>query len=483
VSSSDFTREAYLKFDLTGYAGSRVGSAKVRIYAASVGANVGTTEADYVEDDSWTESGITWNTKPVSGAVLATWPKPNAGSYVEFDVTDQLNAELARTGDRKLSIRLRTLASGDGVDYSTKEASASGNRPVLMIESGRMAHGFTQEYLGTSNLYAFRSLANNKYLSVMADGTLTASSDTIGTAQTFEYTNNGSGNLMKSRLSGLYVSYDPAAGVLKANVANVTNDYGRFDYLAPMDPPATRAELSSAAPDGQNGWYVRPVTLTLTAESGDLPVSNTVYSLNEGQTWQTYTGPIPFDTGGRYSVWYESRDTGGGVEFARNITFNVDTAAPSIAISGVSEGTTGDAGDMKPAVEVSDNLSGVDSGKTVVTLDTYAIQPGTRIPLYSLPLGSHTLTVSATDMAGNAGSQTVTFRTTTSIEALKALVTRFRSAGWIDSEGVADGLRSQLDVSDLPDFVSLVKAQSGKHISREAAGYLLRDAQYLLTQQ
>ena len=111
-------------------------------------------------------------------------------------------------GTRNFPIRLRTLASGDGVDYSTKEAAAAGNRPKLIIQNDPMSFKFVQEYLGTSNLYAYRSLANNKYLTVLADGTLTASSDTIGTAQTFTYSNNGSGNLIKSLLSGKYLSVD-----------------------------------------------------------------------------------------------------------------------------------------------------------------------------------------------------------------------------------------------------------------------------------
>ena len=163
-------------------------------------------------DDSWTESGITWNTKPASGAVLATWPKPKAGGYVEFDVTDQLNAELANPGDKKLSIRLRTLPSGDGVDYSTKEATAAGNRPTLIIQNDPMSTKFALEYLGTSNFYAYRSLANNKYLTVLPDGTLAANSETIGTAQTFAYSNNGSGNLMQSLLNGKYLSVDSVTG-------------------------------------------------------------------------------------------------------------------------------------------------------------------------------------------------------------------------------------------------------------------------------
>ncbi len=267
---------------------------------------------------------------------------------------------------------------------------------------------------------------------------------------------------------------------MKANLDGVNNDYGRFDYQTPVDPPATTAVLSSEVPDGQNGWYVNPVSLTLTAEGPVLPAANTVYSLDEGLTWQTYTGPIPFNQDGRYSVWYESRDIGGGVEFARNITFNVDITAPTITISGLVSGAFGDAGDITPTVTISDYLSGVDGSKTTVTLDTYGVQSGTTIPLYTLPLGSHTLTVTAGDLAGNAGTHMVTFQTTTSIQSLQSLVTRFTNAGWINNKGVAAGLQSQLADNELPDFVTTVQAQRGKTISGDAANYLLRDAQYLL---
>jgi hypothetical protein len=483
LSTADFTREAYLKFDLSGYAGSKVGSATVRLYAASVGANVGDTEADYVADDSWSESGITWNTKPASSDVLATWPKPAAGKYVQFDVTDQLNAELARPGDKKLSIRLQSLLNGDGVDYSTKEATTAANRPTLIIKNEPMAYRFALEYLGSSNLYAYRSLANNKYLTVMPDGTLVANSDTIGTAQTFAYTNNGSGNVMQSLLNGKYVAVDSVTGLLKANVANVTNDYGRFDYQTPIDPPVTSAVLSTASPDGLNGWYVHPVSLTLTASASTLQVKDTVYSLDEGQTWQTYAGPIAFNQDGKFSVWYESRDTGGGVEFARNIAFKLDSTAPTITVSGLVYGIYDDSMDITPTVTLDDNLSGVDSSKTTVTLDTYGVQQGEAIPLYTLPLGSHTFIVTATDLAGNTGGQTIQFTTTTSISSMQALVTRFTNAGWIDNAGIATSLQSKLSANALAAFVNEVQAQNGKHIAGQAAQYLIRDAQFLLSQK
>lgn len=160
----------------------------------------------------------------------------------------------------------------------------------------------------------------------------------------------------------------------------------------------------------------------------------------------------------------------------------MDTKAPTITVSGVVNSTFSDAEDITPIITLSDNLSGADSSETTVTIDTKGVQQGTTIPLYTLPLGSHTLTVTASDLAGNADAETVTFRTTTSIDSLKSLVTRFANAGWINNKGVAAGLQSQLAANDLPDFVSTVKALSGKSISREAANFLLRDAQYLLSQ-
>jgi hypothetical protein len=57
------------------------------------------------------------------------------------------------------------------------------------------------------------------------------------------------------------------------------------------------------------------------------------------------------------------------------------------------------------------------------------------------------------------------------------------TAGWIDNAGIANSLQSKLAANNLADFVSEVQAQSGKHIAAQAAGYLLRDARYLLFKQ
>lgn len=247
--------------------------------------------------------------------------------------------------------------------------------------------------------------------------------------------------------------------------------------------PTTTADTTPSQPDGLDGWYVHPVTLTLSAADSMSGVAKTEYSLDGGDTWQSYSTPVTLSQEGKYTVSYRSTDNAGNIEQPKTISFNLDTIAPTITVTGLVYGTFSDADSIVPVITVNDGLSGVDASKTTMTLDTYGLQQGKSIPLYTLPLGSHALIVTASDLAGNASSQTVLFQTTTSVDALKALVTYFANNGWIGNAGIANSLLHKLVANNLADFASEVKAQSGKHISSQAANYLLRDAQYLLSQK
>ncbi|MGO4270430.1 hypothetical protein AB4Z22_11355, partial [Paenibacillus sp. TAF58] len=197
-----------------------------------------------------------------------------------------------------------------------------------------------------------------------------------------------------------------------------------------------------------------------------------------------YMAPVTMNQDGKYNVSYRSSDNVGNVEVAKTVSFNLDVVAPTISISGlVGNSNLSDAGDISPMFLLNDGMSGVDSIRTTVTLDTYSFQIGTPIPLYTLPLGSHTFIVASSDLAGNATSVTVTFQTTTSIDALKALITRFAKNNWIDNAGIANSLQKKLDKGNVESFVNEVQAQAGKHVSSEAATYLLRDAQALINKK
>ncbi|MDQ0886598.1 hypothetical protein QFZ81_001686 [Paenibacillus sp. V4I9] len=249
-----------------------------------------------------------------------------------------------------------------------------------------------------------------------------------------------------------------------------------------VTPPATVADLQGQSVN--DGWFTAAPTLTLTAKgSGSNVVKQVEYSLDGGNNWIVYKDPVELVQEGNYQLLYRSSDLKGNVEVAKPLEVKFDKTAPTITVSGLVYGTFSDTGDVTPIVTLSDDLSGVDSSKTTVTLDSNGVQQGITIPLYTLPLGSHTLIVTSSDLAGNVGSQIVSFQTTTSVDFLKGLVARFTNTHWIDNAGIGNSLQSKLDANNLVAFVNEVKAQSGKHISAEAVKYLLRDAQYLLSIQ
>lgn len=257
------------------------------------------------------------------------------------------------------------------------------------------------------------------------------------------------------------------------------SQFPTFTMVKDATPPVTTATVSPMKPDGQKGWYIHPVTVSLSATDDLSGVTKTESSIDGGQTWNVYASPLTFDKSGKYTLLYRSVDNSGNVEASKTLNLNVDAVPPTIHVTTPIAGSYNDADDLTPDFMVSDNLSGVDAAKTVATLDGQAVQKGEKIPLYKLALGTHVFTVSVQDLAGNSSTRSVTFRTKTSIGSLKALVKQFVKSGEIDNAGIANGLEKKLSSGNLKSFIHEVQAQTGKHIAGTAAKYLIRDAQAL----
>ncbi|SDC95074.1 Protein of unknown function [Paenibacillus sp. UNCCL117] len=123
VGSVGFARQAYLKFDLSKIRAANVGSAKLHVYGKVVD-GTGTTssvEAHGVDDDSWTESGITWNNKPALSSLQSTTSIGSAANeWREFDVTAYVLSQL--TGNKTATIGLKDL-DGYGSIFTSKEGA------------------------------------------------------------------------------------------------------------------------------------------------------------------------------------------------------------------------------------------------------------------------------------------------------------------------------------------------------------------------
>ena len=125
----DFTRESYLRFDVSGLSGT-VESAKLRLKVASATGSGDTHTAYAVADDSWTESGIKWNNKPSAGSAIAVATAPEVDAWIELDVSAQVAAELA--GDQNFSTVL-VAAGSQLVRYHSKEAASAEDHPELAV--------------------------------------------------------------------------------------------------------------------------------------------------------------------------------------------------------------------------------------------------------------------------------------------------------------------------------------------------------------
>ncbi|WP_309122188.1 OmpL47-type beta-barrel domain-containing protein [Paenibacillus sp.] len=249
------------------------------------------------------------------------------------------------------------------------------------------------------------------------------------------------------------------------------------------EPPVTSAAVDPAEPDGSNGWYQGPATVTLHAADEQSSVTETVYSIDSGSTWSAYTAPVSFGQDGLYTMLYRSVDAKGNREAAKRLELRKDAAAPNIAVEIEPEAVYETSGEITIAVAVSDSASGVEPASVSVSLNGEPIRPGDVIPLYALPVGAHTVSVTASDVAGNSKQEQVVFHTAASPASLLELIDRFLAGGRIDNAGIAESLRAKAHAGSWQALMMEAQALSGKRIHPEAADALLRNAEVLMNRE
>ncbi|MEM9897363.1 MAG: DNRLRE domain-containing protein [Bacteroidota bacterium] len=128
-SNALYDRMSFLQFDL-GTISNPVTNAKIRLKVETedMGAS---HNLHLVSDDSWTESGITWNNQPGNSFLISTEVVPAVDGWIEFDVTAVVNNET----DGFLSVRISDAnAAEDYVLYHSSEAANLDDRPQLTYE-------------------------------------------------------------------------------------------------------------------------------------------------------------------------------------------------------------------------------------------------------------------------------------------------------------------------------------------------------------
>ena len=119
----------YLKFNLSAYAGRTVQSAVLQLRSAGSG-STGTQNVKLVANDSWTETGVTYNNKPALGTSILGTLGPTT-TNTNYNISLNATALLGELGG-DLSLGMDS-SSSDGVDLNSKEASSGLYAPKLVL--------------------------------------------------------------------------------------------------------------------------------------------------------------------------------------------------------------------------------------------------------------------------------------------------------------------------------------------------------------
>ena len=120
-ASNNTTYISYLKFTVAGVNGAPVSSAKLRLFVTDASPDGGSV---FRVDDTWTETGLTWSSRPL----LPLTSIGNAGSvavgaYVDIDLGS------AVTGDGTYSFAVQSSSTNSAI-YGSRE---SANQPQLVL--------------------------------------------------------------------------------------------------------------------------------------------------------------------------------------------------------------------------------------------------------------------------------------------------------------------------------------------------------------
>jgi LPXTG-motif cell wall-anchored protein len=159
---------------------------------------------------------------------------------------------------------------------------------------------------------------------------------------------------------------------------------------ADVTAPQLTVTADPATPDGANGWYTTPVTLTPAATDDFTPPARIEADV-DGAGWTVLTGPLTLEDG-EHSVVFRAVDSSDNVSEQGEWQGRIDTIAPEVTaavVDGALELTAVDSGSGQPAIEY---LLGNPNARA-------AWQPYTG----PIELGAGALSIGyrATDAAGN----------------------------------------------------------------------------------
>lgn len=157
TTSTSYLREAFIRFDLNNQT-ERVGDVTFKMFSIRSG-DAGTNyKANFIADNDWTETGITYLRRPVEGYELGRWER---GSDVMLNLREPVLDAIR--GTKKISLKISGVNPTDSQqEYASSEYPDAEMRPRLEIKQNGRADDASLTDL----------IINGKYLSDFHPDTL-----------------------------------------------------------------------------------------------------------------------------------------------------------------------------------------------------------------------------------------------------------------------------------------------------------------------
>jgi hypothetical protein len=256
----------------------------------------------------------------------------------------------------------------------------------------------------------------------------------------------------------------------------------------------TTVTVADATPPTFSG-VPPPITVEQAGPSGTAVVVPTPRATDavSGSVAVSSNAPAIFPRGAT-TVTFTARDAAGNSATATTTVTVVDTTAPTLAITSPQARAYLHSDVVTMSFSASDAGSGLAAGMPTARLDGVVVANGQGISMLTLALGTHNFVLTAADVAGNSRSLIVTFTVVATIDSLISSVNVLAGQKKIDDSNTVKSLVAKLNdakqaaqrgnktvaINKLQEFIDLVRAQSGQHISVDAAQILVADGQYVI---
>ena len=121
------TKITFMKFDLTPLAGKIFRSAKLKVWVNDP--SNGTTNLYLVPDNSWVETGITFNNQPALGKLIMSFTANASGVYKEIDITNFMKSN----PNKIITFAFQTTSTNE-LSFKSKNIADTSRLPILIFQ-------------------------------------------------------------------------------------------------------------------------------------------------------------------------------------------------------------------------------------------------------------------------------------------------------------------------------------------------------------